>query len=117
MALLDYSQYAPLLYQAFIDSIPWDNPSCYSFMGSSKDNAGSVKVVDFEGSAEALQAEAFRYNAIIMNNFIGTDNLLAAYVSASTPTWNTTYYNNIRNDLFSTICRMSSIFRRFCHGV
>lgn len=58
-------------------------------------------MVDFEGSAEALQEEAFRYNGIIMNSYISTDNLLAAYVSASTPTWNTTYYNNVRNDLIS----------------
>jgi hypothetical protein len=58
-------------------------------------------VIEYEGAARALQEQAFRYSGIIMNSFIGTDNLLAEYVSASTSTWNTTYYNNVRNDLIS----------------
>jgi hypothetical protein len=81
----------------FLASVSWDDPECFSFLESptgSRDDNPLTELTDPEKLYEEF-GRSFAASYVIARTEDADD--VANYVALSTPSWNNSYYNNVRN--------------------
>lgn len=100
--------------QPYLDSIAWSNDTCREVLSTPFSNEDNLSLLT---APYTLSVEALPYTGLVLLGPSDVDDVGSAYVAYSTPTWNDSYYNNVRNAMTAqgmngTGCNNPSFFFR-----